>query len=498
MNMKRSLSTLTTAALALLIGGTATIAQEARLKSTDGLTDFSGELVSFDGETYELRTRMGLLRIPANEVECIGDPCPQVNEVTSAFRISGAPSILRFVMPELLDAYSLEVDTDINRGQAASGDLLFQLLSFDGDVVADVELAEAGAGQAIAGVLDGSAALGVTTRQISNAEARALLPGGNSRTVEQRGLERVIGLDGLVAVVGDEVDVDTLTIRQLAGILSGRVTNWSAVGGPDLPISAFTREEGSEVRTMVDTLVMQGRSGQIGANVISVDSNEGVVSAVNTFPNSIGVASIAALDDELSVISVPDACGVPVAPSAYSIKTESYPLSSPVFIYESAGALSIHARGLVDFAQSAEGQRVMARTGYVDLLPRPAPEAGAPVEGAVAAEAERFSTTIDINEAGRIDTRDLSEVGHLADFIRSGQLEGQRVTLLGLSDTPQAGTEAAQRVLATLFQTNRDIEENLTIGFGVAGATLEQAGVCAPQIGDAAARVQVWINPLES
>ncbi|MEM7616356.1 MAG: hypothetical protein AAF245_14985, partial [Pseudomonadota bacterium] len=94
-------------------------AQEVRLLSTDGLIDFSGTLESFDGDMYALRTNIGLINLPADEVTCVGDPCPSVNEVTSTFTITGAPAIQRFVMPELLDGYSLEVDTDISRGNSA-------------------------------------------------------------------------------------------------------------------------------------------------------------------------------------------------------------------------------------------------------------------------------------------------------------------------------------------------------------------------------------------
>ena len=45
-------------------------------------------------------------------------------------------------MPELLDAYSLEVDTDIARDRTPEGALAFQLLSLDGEPVVNVQLSE--------------------------------------------------------------------------------------------------------------------------------------------------------------------------------------------------------------------------------------------------------------------------------------------------------------------------------------------------------------------
>ena len=52
--------------------------------------------------------------------------------------------------------------------------------------------------------------LAVTSRQISDEEAAALT-GRDRRALEALELEQVIGLDGLVAVVGADVDIDAIS-----------------------------------------------------------------------------------------------------------------------------------------------------------------------------------------------------------------------------------------------------------------------------------------------
>ncbi|MEM9231714.1 MAG: substrate-binding domain-containing protein [Pseudomonadota bacterium] len=480
----------------LLTAGTMAPAQEVRLFSTDGLVDFTGTLEDFDGDMYALRTSMGLINVPAGEVTCVGDACPSVNEVTSTFTITGAPSIQRFVMPELLDGYSLEVDTDISRGNAASGALLFELLSFEGDLVADVELTESSAADAFADLASGAASLGITTRRITDREAAALT-GRDRAALDNLDLEHLIGLDGLVAVIGSGVEIESLTMDQMTEILVGSVTNWNEVGGPDLPISAFTRELGSDVRSMVDLMLMEPRNAVVGANVIGVDSNEGLLSAVDTFPNSIGIASISALGD-VSGVAVPDACGVPISPSDFSVRTGAYPLSAPVFMYEAPGQLSVHGRGLVEFARSAQGQQVISRTGYIDLSTKPAPDAPAPVAGSVPATAERLTTAFTLDTGGRLDKRDEIEVQNLAQYIRSGRANGAQVTLVGLAETSSEAVQAARLVLNQLFARNPDVEQQLSVGFGLEGVTLAQSNVCLEQVGATPARVQVWVHPFES
>ena len=44
-------------------------------------------------------------------------------------------------------------------------------------------------------------------------------------------------------VVNPQLKVTGLTVDQLRDIYTGRVTNWSQVGGPNLPLVAFSRAE---------------------------------------------------------------------------------------------------------------------------------------------------------------------------------------------------------------------------------------------------------------
>ncbi|MFM7382421.1 MAG: PstS family phosphate ABC transporter substrate-binding protein [Microcystaceae cyanobacterium] len=50
-----------------------------------------------------------------------------------------------------------------------------------------------------------------------------------------------VAIDGVVIAVNPNLEVSGLTLTQLAEIYRGKITNWKAVGGPDLPIIPYSR-----------------------------------------------------------------------------------------------------------------------------------------------------------------------------------------------------------------------------------------------------------------
>ena len=62
--------------------------------------------------------------------------------------------------------------------------------------------------------------------------------------------------DALVFVVNANNPVDSLTLEQLQGIYTGRITNWKEVGGDDLEIVPFQRNAESGSQVLMNKLVM--------------------------------------------------------------------------------------------------------------------------------------------------------------------------------------------------------------------------------------------------
>jgi phosphate transport system substrate-binding protein len=71
-------------------------------------------------------------------------------------------------------------------------------------------------------------------------------------------IQKPVCLDAFVFIVNEDNPIDSLTTDQARGIYSGRIRNWSEVGGRDEEIVAFQRDKNSGSQTAMETLVMKG------------------------------------------------------------------------------------------------------------------------------------------------------------------------------------------------------------------------------------------------
>ena len=65
----------------------------------------------------------------------------------------------------------------------------------------------------------------------------------DDRVKTNRLKQEAVAYDALSVVVNPQLKITGLTVAQLRDIYTGTVTNWSQVGGPNLPIIAFSRNE---------------------------------------------------------------------------------------------------------------------------------------------------------------------------------------------------------------------------------------------------------------
>lgn len=92
-----------------------------------------------------------------------------------------------------------------------------------------------GSGTGIKMLLDGQLSFSESSRPVKDSEYQA---------AQQRGfsLEQVpAAIDGIALAVHPNLGMEGLTIEQIRAIYTSQVSNWSELGGPDLPISAYSR-----------------------------------------------------------------------------------------------------------------------------------------------------------------------------------------------------------------------------------------------------------------
>ncbi|PSN20159.1 phosphate ABC transporter substrate-binding protein, partial [filamentous cyanobacterium CCP5] len=143
-----------------------------------------------------------------------------------------------------------------------------------------------------------------------------------------------------------------LTSEQFAQIFRGQITNWSEVGGPDLPIRFVDRPAGSDIRqSLSDYQLFKSQPFETGDNAVQVETDDtaAVVRELGQEGISYAIASEVTDQQNVRVLSLhgtlPD--------------NDLYPYSQPRgYVYR--GEPSIPIQGFLGFATSPAGQQAVA------------------------------------------------------------------------------------------------------------------------------------------
>ena len=202
-------------------------------------------------------------------------------------------------------------------------------------------------GSGIQAVSEGRCDIGLSSRALKDDEKAALT-------------ETVVALDGIAMIVNPENPVSDLTVEQIADIYTGKITNWSEVGGNDAEIVLIGREAGSGTRDGFESITGTKDACQYRQELTSTGD---VITTVSQNPDAIGYASLAALKDTVKALTVGG-----VAPTEETVKDGSYVIQRPfVLVTKTGETLSDNAQKFFDFALSAEAAQYITTAGAVPV-----------------------------------------------------------------------------------------------------------------------------------
>jgi phosphate transport system substrate-binding protein len=168
-----------------------------------------------------------------------------------------------------------------------------------------------------------------------------------------------IARDGLAIVINPDNPVNNLTLQQVRDIYSGKVTNWSGLGGNKAQIHVFTREDGSGTRSSFESLVM-GKT-EIMARAMVQDSNGAVRQLVGDDPYAIGFISLGLVDTTVKAVELDG-----VIPSREHVIDGSYNLSRP-FLFLSLKEPTGLSKDFIDFTLSVKGKQILNDQGLITV-----------------------------------------------------------------------------------------------------------------------------------
>lgn len=86
--------------------------------------------------------------------------------------------------------------------------------------------------------------------------------------------------------------ITNISTRQLVDVLSGRVSNWSEVGGADRPVEIVNRDQSSGIRTVVEQKLLMDQPVAESPHV--VESNRAAAARAQRVPGAIAYVSLPA------------------------------------------------------------------------------------------------------------------------------------------------------------------------------------------------------------
>ncbi len=203
-----------------------------------------------------------------------------------------------------------------------------------------------GSGSGIQAVTEGRCDIGLSSRNLKDEEKEAGLT------------ETVLAYDGIAIIVNPENKVDDLSLEEIASIYTGKITNWSEVGGNDGEIVLIGREAGSGTRDGFESITDTEDVCQYRQELTSTGD---VITAVSQNPNAIGYASLASVKDSVKALSVNE-----VEPSEETVKDGSYVVQRPfVLVTKKDAELSAAAQAFFDFATSEDVVELISEAGVV-------------------------------------------------------------------------------------------------------------------------------------
>ncbi|MEG0398326.1 MAG: PstS family phosphate ABC transporter substrate-binding protein, partial [Cetobacterium sp.] len=216
-----------------------------------------------------------------------------------------------------------------------------------------------GSGVGISSLINGTADIGMASRDIKASEKEAATAKGLKLE------EVVIGFDGITVISNPNNPVKNLSSKDLGRIFRGEAKNWKEFGGNDAEIVILSRDSSSGTHEFFkEHVVREGNSKgtqEYAEKTLYMPSNESIKQEIRANKNAIGYIGMGYMDDTVNGITVDE-----ISPSLENVSEKKYPIARAIYWY--VGDMNNpDIKGIVDYAVSPEGQKIIKEEGFVPV-----------------------------------------------------------------------------------------------------------------------------------
>jgi len=213
----------------------------------------------------------------------------------------------------------------------------------------------------------GFAALQSQTTDLCDA-SRTIKPAELQKCIiafHKRPTEYKVAMDGLSVYVNEANPVNELTLDQLKGIFTGKITNWKELGGADAPITVYSRENSSGTYEFFKSSVLQGED--FASSAQTMPGTAALVQAVGHDKGGIGYGG-AAYGSGVKHLGVKkDDASPTVEPTEETVLNQTYPIWRYLYVYVNPALDKDEVAAYLTWIRSDAGQKIVKEQGYYPL-----------------------------------------------------------------------------------------------------------------------------------
>lgn len=421
---------------------------------------------------------------------------PLVRADKPMFRVHGSNTVGEKLTPRLVESYLMArgaTDIKTEQGNAPTEKTVSAHLN---GRIEFIEIHAHGSSTAFTDLLQGRAEMGMSSRRIKAQERDLLLE--NSGDLSEPGSEHIIGLDGLAIITHSANPVAQLSLPQLVKIFSGEITNWSELGGKNLPISLYARDENSGTWDSFKSMVLDASGVALALTAKRFESSTELSDSVAKDESAIGFIGLPYVRRAKLLAISATKNSKAILPTHFTVSTEDYPLARRLYFYLPQKNISGDAEDFVKFSATERGQSIVEDIGLVSQnikTGQPFSNSFYPEEmRSLTARSQRLSINFRFKDGSdELDSKGMSDLERLVKYVEINS--PQRVQLFGFSDSEG---DQAQNVELSLRRA-KVVEQHL-IARGiyplVARGLGEEAPLASSKTEDGRRmnrRVEVWI-----
>lgn len=236
-----------------------------------------------------------------------------------------------------------------------------------------IQVTGGGSGTGVASLLNGTTDLANSSRELKSSEFE---------TAKQKGVTPIVynvALDGIALIVHPDNKIDNLTVKQVSDIFSGKITNWKQLGGTDMMITLYGRENSSGTYEFFKEHVLgkdeSGKQVDYSPSTQVLQGTAALGEAIARDVKGIGYGGVGyfAMRNDVKILHIKKDAESPAFSPAENGKVNyeaiwngDYSISRYLYCFTNGDATG-ELKNYIDFILSPEGQKLVESMEYIPL-----------------------------------------------------------------------------------------------------------------------------------